>query len=442
MWGYIFTHLLAAAGVLKGWLDPVFGLMVYYAFASLRPTALWFWAFDQRNATRFSFYVGISTLIGWFMLGLGKWDGLRKAALPMAGLILYLLSGAVAASFCERGSAYAWEALIIQTKIGIMALVTLTVVREPKHVKTLAWVILLSVGYLAYNFNNYYVFSNWNIIVSRGFGGIDNNGVAMTMVASAPLAFFLGIHSRKWWIKGLCFFALACMIHVILFSFSRGGMLGLCIVGASLFTVALATLPKKGVTIAIGIVMVAITLRLAGVEVRERFFSTFVNAEVRDKSAASRFDTWRAAYNCMKDHPIGVGPRAFGRYATEYGLGEGKSVHNLFLQTGADYGVAGMIGLAIFYFSSAWQAIKLSIHPTARRLGWPRYYGSMVSISLIGFLTCSQFIGLESVEIAFMVSLLGLTTAAFVDREAVSARKRREVLPELAEVDLAYARTT
>ena len=39
-----------AAGTLGGWLDPFFGLMVYYAFACLRPTALWFWAFDQRNA--------------------------------------------------------------------------------------------------------------------------------------------------------------------------------------------------------------------------------------------------------------------------------------------------------------------------------------------------------------------------------------------------------
>lgn len=416
MFGYIFTNILAAFGILYGWANPFVGLMVYYAFASLRPVSLWFWAWDKYNPPRYSFLVGASTLVGWMIAGMGKWSGIGKVSLPLLGLGLYLFSGTLAAAFSERPTDQMWDALINQYKIGLMAVVTLTLVREPRQIKIMAWCVMASFAYLAYVFNSYFVISHWNFIWIRGFGGIDNNGTAMLMVATVPLAFFLGLNSRTLWAKGFCFLSVILMVHVILFSFSRGGQLGLCIVGAMIFFVALINLPNKALTVLIALLFVVVAIRLAGPEVRERFFTIFANAQERDVSAASRFDTWSGALRCMRDHPLGVGPRTFGKYATQYGLGENKSVHNLFFQTGADYGILGMVGLAIFYFSSALQTFRMAFRQSSQRLGWPRYFGHMVCISLTGFLVCSQFIGMESVEVAFMVSLLGLCTVIYVHR--------------------------
>lgn len=432
--GGIFTNLLAASGTLYGWLNPFFGLMVYYAFSTLRPTYLWFWAFPD-GSPRHSLMVGLSTLVGWIASGLGSWKGTGVIALPLLGFALYVLSGTIAAINCQHNPPMAWEYLSYQYKIGIMAILTITLVREARQIQILAWVITICLGYLAYMFNYHFKINNWNFVYMRGFGGIDNNGTAMIMVAGVPLAFFMGVHDRRWWVKGLCFFAVVLLCHVPLFAFSRGAQLGLIMVGALIFIAAILTLPRKFLILALTAIFVAITLRLAGEEVRARFMTIFADEHERDASAASRFDTWAAAWACIKDHPLGVGPRNFNAISHLYGLGPNKSVHNLFLQTGADYGVLGMVGLAIFYLASMWQTFWLTRSRTAKRLGWPRYYGIMTCISLAGLMSCSVFIGMETVEIGYVVSLLGLCTVAHVHRVAQSEPAvELAVLPELEQV--------
>lgn len=434
MLGWVFSWLLTFSGLLYGWLNPFFGLMVYYALSNLRPPFTWFWSFDFRNPPQMAQAAAISTLVGWLLIGGGDVKNLGRVKWPLFGLVLYLLSGTLAWKFTAIDERIAWIFLSTQLKIGLMAMVTLTLVTSARQVTIFAWTIVASLGYLAETFNEWY-FQAPLYLWRNGWGGIDNNGVAMVMVMGVPLAFFLAINDKRWWVKGLLFFAVACMIHVVLFSFSRGGQLGLCMVGAVLFVFALVALPRKMLTLALAVVFVIIALRLAGPEVRERFWTIFADPAERDASAASRFDTWKAAIACMRDHPLGVGPRNFNLISQEYGLVVNKSVHNLFLQTGADYGIAGMIGLIIFYVGTALSCFYMSLHRVSRRLVWPRYFGQMVTISLAGFLVCSTFIGMESVEAAYIISLLGLTTVAYVRRIAASeANAVLAVLPELEQV--------
>jgi probable O-glycosylation ligase (exosortase A-associated) len=430
--GRIFTLALTALGVGVGWMNPVIGLMVYYAFAILRPTQLWFWSFG--GTERLSLLVGVSTLVGWALKAFGDWSPLRVVFWPVFGLVLYLTMGALAAQFWAISPRVAWNYWENQFKIVIMVLVTITILREARDLRMFAWVITAGLGYLAYVFNSQYHFDGWNRIYPYGFGGIDNNGVAMIMVMGVPLCFFLAIHDKRLWVRGLCFFAALCLIHVVLFSFSRGGQLGLIMVGVALFTVAMFKLPNKGLTLALALVMLAITLRLAGPQVREDFASIFVNPEERDASAASRFDTWNAAWAAMKDNPLGLGPRNFNLVSARYGLQPNKSVHNLFLQTGADYGFIGMFGLMLFYFGTIWQVWRMTNSRTAIALGWPRYFGHMVVTSLAGFLVCSTFIGMETVEVGYIVATLGLCTVAYVHRMGSAVVAGEEGIAELAEV--------
>lgn len=425
MFGWLFTNALAAMGVCYGWLNPVFGLMVYVAFAILRPPWLWFWAFDANNAPRYSLFIGVAVLIGWVLNSFGKSGALSHVKLPVFGLFLYLASGTFAWKFNAVDPGFAWEALVTQLKIGMMAFVMLCLIRSPKQIMAFAWVLLLTLGYLAFEFNMQYLFQGYNRIHINGFGGIDNNGVAMMMVMTVPIAFFLGLNTKRWLLRGLCLFVTACCVHVILFSFSRGGQLSLCIVGFCLFLIALFKLPRKGLTIGLAVCFVFLALHLAGPEVRERFMTIFADTGERDKSAASRFDTWAAAWQCMKEHPLGMGPRNFNLVSQQYGLAVNKSVHNLMLQTGADYGVLGMIGLFIFYVSTLFKTYAMAATAAAAGLGWPRYFGHMCCISLTGFLFCSIFIGMESVELGYLVATLGLCSVTYV-RELIAEERKRE----------------
>lgn len=440
MIGAIFTYLLTAVGVACGLFSPFIGLMTYYLFAILRPSELWFWSLNE--TTRFSLYVAVPTIIGWLVRGMGDMSGLRHVALPVAGLAVYLACGAFTWQATAINSDYAFDWLIVQLKIGAMCLLTLGLVTEPKQIKAFAWVVLFGLGYLAWVFNEQYL-QGWNRVLFRGFGGIDNNGVALTMVMGVPLAFFVGLGATRWrwFVRGACLLMALLMVHVVLFSFSRGGQLGLCMVGAALFIVALISLPQKGLILLLGLVAFLVTLRLAGYEVRQEFLSIFVDRTELDASAASRFETWGAAWQCILDHPLGVGPRNFNLISHHYGLERGKSVHNLFLQTGADYGVVGALGLALFYFGSLWTSFRITRDPVARELRWPAHFGAAACISLAGFLVCSMFVGIESVETGYIMAMLGLCTSAYVRRMSVAERSALQGVgeadldvPELAQV--------
>ncbi len=428
--GYLFTNLLAAIAVTYGWINPFIGLMIYYAFAILRPTQLWFWVSWPLH--RYSFYAGMATLIGWFMSGLGDFSGLRKISFPLWCFATYLLCGVLTWRLASPYPPRSWIYLYPQLIIGLMMLVTVSLIRNEKQIKAFAWVTMLSMGYLGWNFNLQYL-DNPFYLRLRGFGGIDNNGVAMSMVMGVPIAFMMGVNTRNVLAKAVCYLSVATLTHVVLFSGSRGGMLGLCMVGAALFVIALVGLPNKIRTIFMAGVMTAVALHLAGEGVRQRFFSIFLDQDELDASAASRFSTWAGAWACMKEHPFGMGPRGFNLVSHLYGLPGNKSVHNLFLQTGADYGFIGMFALMGFYMGTAVITFMMSMSATARRLVWPRYFGHMVTVSISGMLVCSIFIGMESVETGFIISLVGLCTVAHVDRVSQGVTEQG-ALPELVEV--------
>jgi hypothetical protein len=435
MLGYIFTLAMTAYGVGYGWLNPVVGLMVYYCFAVLRPAHLWFWSVGESGG-RYLLMVAVATIIGWLINGMGDWSKIKYVKWPMLGLLVYLLAGAVGTFFIAENRDVAWKFYEPQIKSGFIVLLALTLFTTARTIQIFAWVITLSFGYLAYSLNERYL-EYPPFLLFMGWGGIDNNGAGMIMVMGVPLTLFMGLHARNWLVRGLCFFFTLCLIHVVLFSFSRGAQLGLIIVGLMTFVAIFIALPNKGLTLLLSVLAVVITLALAGAEVREEFWTIFASPEERDESAASRYVTWAAGWRCMLDNPMGVGPRNFNLIANQYGLARGKSIHNLYLQTGADYGFAGMFGLMLFYFGAAWQAFLLSISAAAKQLGWPRHFGQMVCISIAGFAICSMFIGMETVEHGFVIGAVGLCTVAYVrDLALREAAFRQMPVPELQQVPL------
>jgi putative inorganic carbon (hco3(-)) transporter len=428
--GQVFVWLMSFLGVGAGWMAPFVGLMVYYSFSILRPTYLWFWSFDPYTAPRFSKYIALSTLAGWAFTGFGDWSGLRGTKIAIFGLSLYFIAGLFAHQMYSQAPQQSWNALELQLKIGVMALATLTLVRDARSIRIFMWVLIASLGFTAYTINEWYQISPM-YLHNNGFGAIDNNGVGMIMVCSVPLAFFMAVYDRRIWVKALCFFAVACEVHVILFSFSRGSQLGLCIVGAFIFFFAMTALPRKLLTLFFASLFVVVTLVLAGDGVRERFMSIF--AEDLDSSAESRFTMWKAGWDIMMDHPLGVGPRNTRFYTLEMGLGS-KSIHNLYLQTGADYGIFGLIGLTLFYLSTFFQCLFMAFRPLAKKMVWPFYIGVGVCTSLGGFLVCSFFIGMESVEVGFLISLAGLSSVAYLNRVAAATPAGEMAVPELLHV--------
>src|SRR6266568_9246984 len=163
--GLIITYLLTNGGAAFALFNPFVGLLVYVAFAILRPESLWHWSVPEGNYSRI---VAIALLIGWVLKGFGNWD-FRRAAAVVYALIGFLLWSIVGAAFVAEHKTEAWEHVEDMAKIVLPVLVGITTIDSMRQIRQLAWVILLSVGYISLEFNLSYV-SGENNLRTLGFG--------------------------------------------------------------------------------------------------------------------------------------------------------------------------------------------------------------------------------------------------------------------------------
>lgn len=401
MKGLIFTYTLVVLGVAGSVFSPFLGLLVYVCFAIIRPEYMWPWAISPQG--HLSRAVGIAMLLSWAAHGFGRWRFGRAGAVvfTLLGYWGWMMASAVQAADATR----AWDLIEFYAKVILPFLVGITTIRSTAQLKQLAWVILLSQGYLALELNLTYL-GGYNRVLEEGFGGMDNNCVAIAMVTGVGLAFFLGMGADRLWKKGVAFLAAALMAHVIMLSFSRGGMLALALTGLTSFFL----IPKRpGHYLVFGLAIL-LALRMAGPEVQKRFSSSFEESELgqREASAQSRLDLWRGALDQALSHPIlGVGPDNWGLYAPLYGWPLGKEVHSLWAQNCAEVGFVG-VGLLLSFFL----VCIVRLWPLTRESRpvddpWQRDAARMVISSLVGFVIAAQFVTIKYLEVPFYVALVG-----------------------------------
>jgi O-antigen ligase len=289
------------------------------------------------------------------------------------------------------------------TKTVLPFVVAMTIIDSVAKLKQLAWVIVLSHGYVAYDLNRAY-YDGFNRMQEIGFGSMDNNCVAITMVCCTGLGLFLGLTATRWWQKAIAFAAVILMAHSVMFAYSRGGMLGLIITAMISFVL----IPKKPRHYVAFVAIVLVGIRLAGPQVVERFMSTFADKATRDGSAESRLEMWQTCVEIMLKHPVfGIGVRHFPLTAHEYGYTPFKEAHTLWLQVGAETGFLGLFFLAAFYgvcILRLWPMTRESYPVTDP---WFRDGARMVIASLVGFAVSAQFVSLVGLEAPYYVALLG-----------------------------------
>ncbi|HEX8201003.1 MAG TPA: O-antigen ligase family protein [Isosphaeraceae bacterium] len=398
MKGLVFTYLMTYGGAVTALFYPFVGLLIYICFAIIRPYDLWFWSVPLSNYSR---TIAVALLMGWVSRGCGRWDfGRARAILAALGAYFaWATLGALGAADQE----VAWDYVESVGKIALPVLVGLTTIDSVARLKQIAWLIVVSQGYVALELNLSY-FTGFNRLHEMGFGSMDNNCFAISLDTVIGLGFFLGLEARQTWQKILALGCVALQAHAVLFSMSRGGMLGMICVGLASFVL----IPKRPVHLLMLSLAVVVCLRLAGPEVRQRFSTTFAGSEGRDQSAQSRVELWKQCVRAMAQHPLmGVGPNHWVLVVQNYGGYVRKEAHTLWLQTGAELGVPGLVFLLLFYV-----VCVVRIWPIARGRQpvpdpWLATAGRMVIASLVGFMVSVQFVSVETLEPPYYVAMLG-----------------------------------
>jgi probable O-glycosylation ligase (exosortase A-associated) len=408
----VFTYGLTYIGAFLAILDPFIGLLVYIAFAILRPDDLWFWAVPRGNYSR---TVAIAMLVGWMLRGFGDWHIGR--ARPIVICLLFFWIWTVVGLFMTpevevKGVEISAQYVDRLTKIVVPFIVGVTVVNSVWRARVLAWTILLCHGYLAFEMNMTYLHGR-NLVWEQGFSFMDNNGVAIAMDTIIGFSFFLGLAADYWWQKFIALMTALLMLHVILFSFSRGGMLGLIVTGG----VAFLLIPKRLFHYLVFAGMVVAGIMLAGQEVQERFLSSFENNATRDQSAQDRLDLWKACFDVMKKKPIfGCGPDQWPVIASTYGFPENRAAHSTWIQAGAELGLPALAAYLAFYFFTAKLLWPYARDKAGESDPWFRESARMVIASVVGFCVSGQFVSLSLLEQPYYAVLIGVVSLKLASR--------------------------
>jgi len=417
MKGLLFTYALTYGGAVVSLFNPFYGLLIYFCFAIIKPESLWHWSVPVGNYSRI---IGVALLLGWALNGFGNWDFRR--ARPIVFLLLAYFGWMILSAInAEVSPDVAWGKVESIAKIVLPFLAGVTLIDSVTKLKQVAWVIVISQGYLAYDLNRAY-YDGYNRLVADGFGSMDNNSVSIGMVCVAGLAFFLGMGEKNMWRKLLCFGCAALMVHVPMFGMSRGGQLAVIITGFVSFFL-IRKQPRDYAFFAVAVMM---GLMLAGPQVRERFATVFVDAEERDYSANSRLELWQDCFDVMVRNPlVGVGPAHWPLIAHDYGWPRLKAAHSIWFETGADIGFPGLGFFVGFYAVTVWLQWQLLRRP---ELPDPVFadIARMVIAAIVGFAVSASFVSLDALEVPYYVVMLGassLKIASFYEQAAVQSRR-------------------
>ena len=403
MKGIIFTYLLTIGGAAAGFFQPMVGLYVYALFSSLRPQVMWAFAGPMQGLSQL---VAVPMLVGWALRGFGTWQFGRSRV--MVVLLFSYLAWMVISAIFALNPAAAWAPIIERTKIVLPFLAGLTLAQTQREARIVAWIVVVSHGYVSWNLNLQYL-NGYNAMALEGYARMDNNTFAIALVATVGPALFLAMGARYWWMKAIALACAALIIHTVLLSFSRGGLLALIVTGF----VAILVVPKKPTYLAVVVLAALLGFRFAGAEVMDRFETTFAEEEARDRSAQSRVDLWQDALGVIQEHPItGVGPGNWPLIVSMLGWPRGKQAHSLWLQTGAEIGVPGVLFLLSFYLSGVWRGIQLI---RGGKDSWETACGCLIVTSLCGFMAAAQFVSIEGLEVPFFTMLVAAMTLKVSD---------------------------
>jgi probable O-glycosylation ligase (exosortase A-associated) len=400
--GTVLIYLVTAAGCVAGIVRPFYGLLVYVAFAILRPSVesgLWH---GSVYPDHFSRYVGVCVLVGWALRRFGRWrlDHATVTVLVLMGYWFWCAVSSLQSIDPWRG----WDFVFFLAKVFLPFLVGVSVIDTVGKVKALAWVIILCQGHVAAELNWDYYHGYYRAL-EEGYGVMDNNCVAIAMVTCFGLAFFMGLGRGRWWGRVVALLAAALIGNVILFSFSRGGILALFVTGGVTFFL----LPRRWPNYLIFAAAVAAGVCLMDADMWSRFLTSFGGETGLEASAASRLVLWRNCLSLAVRHPLfGIGPDQFGLYAPQFGWELGKEGHSLWLQNLAEVGVPGLCMLAGFFGLTVVRLWPLMRERTAVSDPWLHDAARMVIAALAGFIVSSQFVTIKYLEQPYYVALVGI----------------------------------
>ncbi|HWM92304.1 MAG TPA: putative O-glycosylation ligase, exosortase A system-associated [Thermoanaerobaculia bacterium] len=404
---------------------PYFGLLTYSWLAYMRPQDM---AWGMSRVLPLSQWVALAMVAG-IVVTFGRERlitvKLQTVLLILLGLwISVTVMTAVLPEMSQEVYGHYWKGIL-------MALLTTGLVRDRERFRLLYLLIPFSIGFLGAK-RGLFGLARGGIQYNDGPGGFmaDNNSFAMMLNMMLPLLVGIATTDERRWVRITAASMAALCVPTILFTFSRGGLLTLCVVSALLIW------RSKNRFVVAGLMALALIVFLAftSATITDKYLdraSTIDNYQ-EDGSARGRLNAWKTSWYVFLDYPVfGVGPNnlaaVFRRYSPE--VDRFRVAHNAYFQVLAESGLPALLLFLGAIGAALWRMERLR---KATALRWVEIQARMLQISIIAYMTGSMFLNTAYNELIY--HLIALTVCLEVvahaqSQEATAVPAKAEDVP-------------
>jgi probable O-glycosylation ligase (exosortase A-associated) len=298
----------------------------------------------------------------------------------------------------------AWDQLDKVSKILLVTFVTMLLFQDSYKLKVLLYVIALSIGFYGLKGGIWAIGTGGgNQVLGPPESFISGNteiGLALNMVI--PLILLLSRYEERRWLRNLLRAVFFFSIVAVIFTYSRGAVLGLGVILTLIFVKSHA----KFIILPLALVLVLFGKAILPEQWLARMGT--IQTYEEDRSASMRINSWYVSYRIALDNPfIGAGFRPFSpaiytHYSPEETWNNQQDAHSIYFQVLAEHGFTGL-GLYLALIASTLISLRRIARQTRRSPALAFYFktAQMVEISLIGFLISGAFLSMSYFDLFF-----------------------------------------
>jgi O-antigen ligase len=340
------------------------GLLIFSILLFFRPQ-------DQLKALGAAHISDMAALIGlgaMAVLNLSRREAITRMPAELIGVLGLgaVIVGTVPFSFWPGGSLKVFTDYYMQ--VALIFLLMVNTITSPRRVERIAWVIVLAFGYTSglviFDYLRGVNLVEGNRAAGPVGGFFENpNDLALNLASFLPLAMMYVKRPGPVAKRLLCAAVCVMMLVAIVFTKSRGGMLGTVamLVAFLLFTRSLT--PAMMIALVVGGILIVPALPSS---FWNRMSSITDASKDPTGSREERRLLMEQAWNMYLENPIiGIGAGQFQNYGPPGKAKRWRVTHNAYLQVAAELGTVGLIP----FLFVIWRGFKAAWW-TRRELSW------------------------------------------------------------------------
>jgi len=430
-------------------LVAVFPILLYFIFK--RPyvgVSLWMWSamffpngwvWGFASSLRYNLLIALATILSYVF----QKDKIKTERSGLTILILFFfIWTTISSAFTISNPDVVWFEWGVFFKIIIFYIFCILTIKTKHHVNVFLWAITLSAAYFGAAEGLKYIITAGGHVV-EGIPGSrlrDRNELALAVNMTIPLIIFLLSQTKNKWLRLALIGAVFFNIVAIVGSFSRGGLLGLIVIGGYFFLQS----KRKFLVSAVLIISVGVGSAFVTDKWTNRMDS--INTMEQDSSFLGRVVAWKQSVLMAADHPIfgggfkaGQNPAVWFLYADEfdsldfiidtshYVVVYPKAAHSIYFQVLGDQGFVGLLIflsiLIMTYRKFVWVTKNSSDE-------WLIGLARMLKVSLVAYCAGGAALSLPYFDFSFALFALASILIEIVQREKTGTINKRIAIRE------------